>query len=292
MPVRHFHYNTTLLFCKHKTPRHFKAEATENFDRYVKSFHFASNYKGGVALLTSITVTVTNNPYLCGIEITSTANVESVGSITSVVINRSENDGSYEVIKTIEVTDVADLTFDLLDASAKSGSQYEYSINLMAGETISEFGVSDAVQCSFCGLFVGDSTGYYIAGTNFKTETKRNILREYVTTLAGRYPYAVSNADTNYTTGTSTGLFLQLTPDKKSFLPDTYHTYSNAVVDFLCNGNPKILKTHDGQAWYVSIDASPNVVYSDFTGNNAVQFSWTEVGELPMDGSSVIEVSA
>lgn len=234
-------------------------------------------------MLTSITVDIKNNPYKGGMEITSVANIESLGSLTSVAIHRSENNGSYEDVHTIELSELSDLNFHIIDLGTKSGSLYEYSIDLKAGDEIVETGYYDAGVCRFCGLFVGNANKQYIAGTNFKTETKRNIQREYVTTLAGKYPYAVSNSETNYTTGTSVGLFLELTEDKKKFLPDTYHTYSNAVIDFLTDGSEKVLKTHDGQAWYISIDPSPNTVYSEFLGLNAVQFSWTEIGAVPLD---------
>lgn len=234
-------------------------------------------------MLTSITVVVQNNPYLCGIELASAVNVQSVGDITSVVIYRKEGEGVFEVVGEIEVTQLSDLTFDILDAGTKSGTPYTYSIDVMQGDTIAEFQTYDPVLCAFEGLFIGNEEAYYIAGTNFKTETKRNIQREYVKTLSGRYPYAISNADTDYTSGTSTGLFLQLTQDRKKFLPDTYHSMSDRVIDFLCDGTPKILKTHDGQVWYVSIDASPNTVYSEFIGNNAVQFGWTEIDDVPLE---------
>ena len=238
-------------------------------------------------MLTSISVTIENDYINGGVRIKSDSNINEIGDIASVVISRRPVLSSvWTDVYVIEVDSAEDLSFDLLDILTLSGTAYNYNIDLMpAGSIIPlESEVFYDIKFKFEGLFVGNFERFYVAGTNFRTETKQNMQVEYVTTLAGKYPYRVCNSDTNYATGTSSGLFLRLTDDKRSFVPDDNHEYSNEVLEFLCDGTSKILKTHDGQMWNVSIDANPNKVYSDYTGMNALQFSWTEIDSVPTSG--------
>lgn len=233
-------------------------------------------------MATYINAVVVNDPYRCGIVIKSSALVSSLGGSCTVKITRkNHNDGKKYDLADMLVLSASDLNFEVFDMLVLSGHVYDYNIVVsVGGSQVDNIYLSD-IKCEFHGLFVGNSQEYYIAQTNFKTETKQNMAVEYVTTLSGKYPFRVSNSNTNYTTGTSVGLFLELTTDKKSVVPDDYHAYSNRVLDFLCDGTSKILKTHDGQGWYVSIDEEPAKVYSEFMGMNALQFSWTEIGEFP-----------
>lgn len=238
-------------------------------------------------MLNSISVSIENDYIHGGIRIKSTSNVNKIGDIASVVISRRPVSSSiWADVYVIEVNGAEDLSFDLLDILALSGTAYNYNIDLMPTGSIIplESEVFYNIKFKFEGLFIGNFERFYVAGTNFKTETKRNMQVEYVTTLSGKYPYRVSNSETNYTTGSSSGLFLKLTDNQKSFEPDYNHSYSNEVLEFLCDGGSKILKTHDGQMWYVSIDGNPNKIYSDYEGMNALQFNWTEIGEVPASG--------
>lgn len=242
-------------------------------------------------MLNSITPSIENDFINGGIRLKSKAKVEDLGNIASIVISRRESSKSEWVkVYAKDIAHVEDLNFDLLDILTLSGITYNYSIDLMSVDSIVplETEIFENIKSQFYGLLVGNFDKFYVAGTNFKTETKRNMQVEYVTTLAGRYPYRICNAETNYTTGSSSGLFLKLTENKKNFIPDDNNSYSNEVLNFLCDGTSKIIKTHDGQIWYVSIDGNPRKVYSEFLGLNALEFSWTEIGEIPQAGMVVM----
>lgn len=235
--------------------------------------------------LSSVTITFSNNPYVGGIEIHSVANTEELGSINKMVIlRRISGSTDWNEITTITISSVADLTFNKIDILTLSGIRYEYSVDLKNNDEILESEIADGIECWFDGLFIGDFETQYVAGTNFKTDYITNQSVEYVETLNSKYPYRVSNGISNYCTGTSEGLFLELTSDKKGFKPDTYHTYSDRVLDFLRDGGTKILKTHDGHGWCVAIDNQPTKVYSDFLGLNAISFKWTEINAFPTSG--------
>lgn len=240
-------------------------------------------------MLTYIGITIKNDQYRGGIEIQSIAKKSSIGSVRNIRVWRREvGRASSNEIYNKSIASLDDLNFTLFDILAISGKSYVYAIDIMTTNTVIETQVFDAVACWFEGLFIGDYNEQYMAGSNFSVDARRNTVKEYVTTLSGKYPYAVSNADTNYSSGSAKGLFLKLTSDKKKFIPDTDHSYSTSILDFITNGTSKILKTHDGQAWLVSIDEDSASPYNDhFTGMNQITFNWTEVGDLPAFGMVV-----
>lgn len=225
-----------------------------------------------------------------GIIIVSHTNVGFINSTYDLYIHRLPSGGTGMVtIYSKVIQSIYDLEFSLVDILAKSGTEYDYFVELKSGDQIVESDVFSSVLFNFEGLLISDFNKYYVAGLNFKTENvKKNRSVEYVTTLSGRCPFQVINAANNYYTGTSSGLFLKLSENGKQFEPDSYHEYFKEVMEFLCNGSPKVLKTHDGIMLYVAIDDSPNEIYSDFWGMNAIQFNWTEIGDLPE--SVVVEV--
>ena len=230
-----------------------------------------------------MSVTIKNNPIRGGIELITTTTKNTIDGITSFVINRKEyGQNKWMVVGKIDVSTVEDLRRNMLDISTISSKRYTYSIDIMNETTIVESQTYDTVQFKFEGLFIGNDEKQFVAGSNFQTDTERNTEVNYVTTLGSKYPYRVSNGMANYTTGSSSGLFLQVTDDGKKFKPDYDHSYSTEVLDFLTDGSSKILKTDDGQAWYVSIDDDTASPFNEhFSGMNEVKFSWTEIGEIP-----------
>ena len=139
-----------------------------------------------------VNIKIENDPYRGGIQITSTAIATDVSSINSIVISRTATNSSHWTkMQTIDISSVEDLNFSCFDITAKSGVNYDYTVDVIGADSLMpiESNYYGPVKCSFEGLFVGDYKKQYVAGTNFKTETKRNTQVEYVTTLSGRYPY-------------------------------------------------------------------------------------------------------
>lgn len=235
-------------------------------------------------MLSTINVTIQNAPYLGGIEIISTTSAQSIGNVSSIVINRKSVDRSTWVeLQTISVSSVDDLSFDLFDIGTLSGYYYIYSIDIKnSSGNILETQTFSKVQCSFEGVFVGNALRQYMGMSSVEVSETRNTQVQYVTTLADRTPHRVSNANTNYTTGKVSALFMKLTDDKRKFVPDYDHTYVNEVIDFLSDGSGKIIKTTDGRGWYASIDTVIDKAFNDYyNGYNKISFSFTEIGDVP-----------
>lgn len=245
--------------------------------------------KVGENVLSYISMNIYNNQYKAGIQLDSTILASSLGDVDKIEISRKKYNGaSWSKIYTISVEELSDLEFHLLDITALCGTAYSYTIDIKNEDTIVESQIYDNIKCDFEGMLVGNFNNYYVATANCSTSTKRNTQVAYVNTLTGRLPYRVSNAQTNYTTGQSEGLFLKLTNDKKKFIPDEYAEYATEVVDFLTDGAEKIIKTNDGQIWFVSIDQAVTLPSNEnYRGYYLVSFAWTEIGDIPISGMVV-----
>ena len=245
--------------------------------------------KVGENVLSYISVDIYNNQYKAGIQLDSTVLANSLGDVDTIEISRKRYNGSsWTKIYTISVEELSDMGFHLLDITALCGTAYSYTIDIKDGTTLIESQIYDNIKCDFEGMFVGNFSDYYIAVANCSTSTKRNTQVAYVNTLTGRLPYRVSNAQTNYTTGQSEGLFLHLTSDKKKFVPDEYTEYATAVIDFLTDGTEKIIKTNDGQIWFTSIDQAVTLPSNEnYRGYYPISFTWTEIGDIPISGMVV-----
>ena len=234
-------------------------------------------------------VTLENDPYKCGITIKTTGLKDPGSDIDELQIKRSTNPSPIlHQIFAAEITDIESLSMELFDLSAWSERNYYYYFDLLKDGVVVESWTSDRIRCEFDGLFVGNLDQQYVAVANVNIDVKRNTESEYVQTLNGRTPYKVSNSNLNYATGSVSGMFLELTNDKKKFKPDTTNIRSRDIVNFLTDGTTKILKTNDGRSWYVSIDDTVSQPSNNnYQGMVTLEFDWTEIDEMPFIGMVV-----
>ena len=234
--------------------------------------------------LTSITVVASNNPYSCCVDFVSSANVSALGNIAAVEIYRQKYGilGIGNKILNKIVSSVSDLDFQFSDLTNKSEAKYVYTVQLVTSDSTlieySEF----VIDSTFIGLFVGDYEKQYVAQYNCKTNYSQKTQSNYVTTLASRTPYKVSNANLNYADGNSSGMFLPF-DNNYNPLPDYTGEYSEEVIAFLSDGKEKILKTSRGEIWLVTIDEDISVDSNDnYMGTRIISFDWTEIGDVPV----------
>ena len=236
-------------------------------------------------MLTCMNVSITNNHLRGGIEIKSKKTNVLLPNITNVKILRKEyRSVIWTLMYTVDISSADDLNFSLFDILTKSNKRYSYSFDVMSENTILESQIFDGIECWFDGLFVGNFDHQFFAFGNCDTDSRRNTSVEYVETLASRTPYRVANANINYVTGKSSGLFFDIDLNDQ-FVPDYNHEYSENVVDFLTDNTAKILKTSDGQMWYISVDDTVTLPFHDrYIGKNEIEFNWTEIGDIPITG--------
>lgn len=240
-------------------------------------------------MLAYANVSITALPCECVIRIVSQSSADNIGNINTMSIQRRESGTtSWQELKQIAVTDVTSLNFTADDILPLSGRSYDYRVQLLNDATPVESELFEGISFFCNGMFLGDFQQRYIGRADITTDSRKNIAVEYVTTLSGKYPFRVSNSEMNYTTGTTTALFLPLEPSGKRLTRDDYLVTAQRVLDFLCDGGEKILRLTDGRGWYVTIDNNPRIVSSNYWGASPIEFSWTEIGDLPTAGLAVI----
>ena len=227
---------------------------------------------------------------------------------------QNEDNTNWFMVAKADITNRSEIDFVYYDFMVKSGVKYDYHIDLRIGESIIDM-IDLSTICRFDGISVGyqksvtvenEGTGAqtkYNSWTVFSTELgskshamkfdiKKNMDVQYVKTLKGKYPIRINNSDQNYYTGSCTGLFLPMeqcdgsTTDMigayENGTPtvDGANAYKESVMEFLCDGTEKVLRTGSGKAMIVSIDGAPSEDWSEYNGLSTITFSWTQIGKF------------
>lgn len=214
---------------------------------------------------------------------------------------QNEDNTNWFMVAKADIANRNEIDFAYNDFMVKSGVKYDYHIDLRIGESIIDM-VDLSAVCRFNGISVcyqksvtveAEGTGieqkyntWAVISTEFgskshamKFDIKKNMDVQYVKTLKGKYPIRINNSDQNYYSGSCTGLFM---PTEECGAPTTdgANAYKEYVMEFLCDGTEKILRTGSGKAMIVSIDGTPSEDWSEYNGLSTITFSWTQIGKF------------
>lgn len=207
------------------------------------------------------------------------------------IVRYRRYEDSHYTDQTIIVDSVAinmpnDLNKTFTDFTAMPGVQYKYRVHYhfyLDGEvnTISKW-ANDWVEVKYRGVLLLDETGGYsvLISPNYTLKKTYNV--SYVKPYYSKYPHAIQNGNMNYYSGTFTGVYNPIDEQCRLIRQKIIDgkNYELQVMEFLANGRPKILKTYDGNIWYVMIDSQ---ITKEKNGANLMQisFNWTQIGEVP-----------
>lgn len=235
-------------------------------------------------------MTIKNDPFFGWIEITlSSADFTLTpegATYDAMQIKRTGGRGSWGT--TVEATVEATVGFTSLtirDVYPVSGYTYTYKFKLVNGTAAAPASLeltADPIMCSYDGLWIGNESYQYRAIMNIKVTPQREYAVNYVMPYYSQFPHVIQSGSLNYVKGSAEGLFLQTENDDGCTftLQDAIH-YKDGLATFLTNGEPKVLKTWDGRAWYVMIDSPVNMASDDFVGDGLVSFNWTQIATHP-----------
>lgn len=200
------------------------------------------------------------------------------------------------------VTESSQLTFVYYDYLALNGTNYEYAFVPIIGGAEGEY-MTATVTTNFRGVFLADNEQIYklFYGVQYGTSTQNQNVGVY-NTLNRKYPVIISNATSNYMTGSVTGDILPADYGKRPSLDDPDYEdkmnkvidvnevrlRTNAIKDFLTNKKSKILKDWNNNGWLCYITGNPSIVFNNNYGMGltTISASWTEVGD-PSDRSDL-----
>jgi hypothetical protein len=232
-------------------------------------------------------VVCSNVPSKCCITVTIDYPLSSVSGITRLTLTRTslpDNASKTLIDKSVSRVSDLDITYD--DLSVVSGVTYQYTVVMFnSNSTVVRQGLGTA-ECKFKGISLADEDGSW--HTDFGTSDSRYTESykhtrpiQYINTLAGRFPHRISNGEANYATGSCSGLWVPLSDrcGEPDFTGDV-DGYREAFIEWLTNGNEKLLRTGAGKAMIVSIDGDVSENWDANTQLTTVSFSWTQVGEI------------
>lgn len=216
---------------------------------------------------------------------TNAGNIDKNVSETShlIVKSRAKNSFTWKTLSVKEVHSAEDFHIYYNDYFVPSGQETEYAIVPVYYGLEGTYSVS-TITPRFDRMFLIEKDVVYgTFVTDGFCDTTRNIPSGTVQLLNSKYPIFVKNTIANYDTGTCSGSFINMDNCEISIGQQSdYLTtkYQKEVMDFLCDGHPKILKMPDGRTWLVQVTPSPTDTANIRYNNRYFSFSWVEIGDV------------
>ena len=203
--------------------------------------------------------------------------------------------GTYDWITLFEVpiNDANDFKFERFDKYARSHTEYEYAMvpvirNIEGGSDLEENHYISEVLSEFDDVFLVERDVSYHSQIEVVWSTAKNRPTVVVAPVNRKYPYVFGNGNQNYYTGSISAIWIELESicdltrittweDAWGMVYKDGWKYRDGLMEFLCNGRPKILKMPDGRMWMVSIIDSPTESITLHNDAPTTSFQWTEV---------------
>lgn len=146
------------------------------------------------------------------------------------------------------ITDLDNLNFAFADYFARGrDTKYEYSVTYVLKDGTELPYISASAVSDFYGAVISDGViSYHIFLDPKITSVTRNRESNVVTTLNSRYPYVFFGSEANYDSGTFSGTIIKRIGCDNWDIANSYQ-YREDYVDWLTNGQAKILKIEDGR---------------------------------------------
>lgn len=210
-------------------------------------------------------------------------------------IKRRVNDSGDTAItlKEFEIEDSTDFSFSIYDLLGKSGTTYTYYILPLigTGDSATEgLGLVEEITAKLNGVFITDGDEWYYSDLNAKVEFERSYSVSYVTPYYSKYPHAIQTGYGNYNHGSCSALWLPK-DNTNHYTKEGCDDYKEAFIDFLTNGEKKVLKDRQGHIWCISIDEDITGYADDYIADGEVSFNWTEIGEVPYEDMGIVVVA-
>ena len=209
----------------------------------------------------------------------------AITQISAIRVKRKRADSfSWITLFEIPIHGTEDLYFERYDRYAANGVKYEYSLVPVIG-TQEGYINKNEITPLFCGCFIYEKENGYVTDLDISKGTiTRNKETNVITTLSGKYPFVISNGESDYDSGSFSMMFLPKDGDKEYTTIGAY-SYREEVKKFLNNGKPKILKLTDGRIWMIMIVGSIEEDNSSVEDCVHTSFGWVEVGDREKCGS-------
>lgn len=215
----------------------------------------------------------------------SAGNVNQVATgITGVRIKRRVK-GTFDwiTIKEIPIERTEDLSFVVTDNLNAYNVEYEYAFVPVMQDVEGNY-IIETILSKFEGVFVCDvdSVFRFLGGVEYgdgAMNQQVGVFQPY----NRQYPVIVSNSLMQYKTGSVGGWVLPEDFEESRTIDRSKVTQEKeALLKFLANKKPKIIKDMNGNSWLVYFTGNPSVSYDNSYGQGMAKVSavWTEIGDV------------
>lgn len=193
--------------------------------------------------------------------------------------------GTFEWITYYEIpiNKIEDFYFDIYHKYCKADETYEFALVPVIGNIEGNININE-IHSMFDGLFLIEKDKSYSTLIISSFSAQKNRPTSYVQTINRKYPYVFSAGDNDFFTGSVSGEFIAnnsglVNVDNPSDLIKSSPKFREELMNFLTNGNTKILKMYNGKMWMVNIINSPSEQSQSIPYMSDVSFEWVEVGD-------------
>lgn len=197
-------------------------------------------------------------------------NIDFVADQISKIRVKRRVKGTFEWITLYEIpiNSVEDLSFVRRDNLNRWGVEYEYALAPVMNENDELNYITNTILSDFSGVFICDMETIFkfYSGVSFSGFARTNRTSVFEP-LGGKYPIVVSNAITQYESGSLKGNVIleeDLYNNKLSRLEEVEHR--NLLMDFVVNKKAKILKDWNGNIWLMVVVNSPQIEFFNSLG--------------------------
>lgn len=204
----------------------------------------------------------------------------TLDQVSKIRIKRRKID-SYDWITLFEIPieKIEDFDFERIDRYARSNQEYEYALVPVIGDNEGNLNIN-TIKSEFEGIYLVEKTLGYGSAIETTISTQKNRPTSVINTLGRRTPYVISNGMNNYYSGQVSTVFVDQNLDTCEYDTVNGWKYREAIMDFLCDGKPKILKHEDGRMWMINITGSPSESESPHPLYPTTTFDWVEIGDV------------
>lgn len=208
--------------------------------------------------------------------------VEQVSKIR--IKRRKVNSYDWITLFEVPIEKVEDFDFERVDRYARSNQDYEYALVPVIGNAEGNLNIN-TIRSEFEGIYLVERDIGYGSSIQTSISTQKNRPTTVINTLGRRTPYVITNGENNYYSGQISAVFVDQNLETCEYETENGWRYREAIMDFLCNGNPKILKHEDGRMWMINVTGSPSESESPHPLYPTTSFEWVEIGDV---GSSTM----
>lgn len=202
----------------------------------------------------------------------------AIEQVDSVVIKRQVvGTGNWITLFQIPIQSIEDFNFSRLDKYARSNIEYEYALIPVLNGSEGEMNIN-SIFSEFDGVFIMEKDITYGTIIDISMSTSKNRPSSTVNTIDSKYPYVVTNGNNNYYSGTTSAVFIRATTNTYDWNFYDSWQYREDLMDFLCNGKPKLLKHFDGRMYIIAIVDNPTQDESTSNFYPVTSFNWVEIG--------------